>query len=350
MLCGVCEDEDDEIRAPKIAPRPYVPTKAEIDAHYPLHAEYRNWCKYCVEGKGVSRPHHAGDASEEPIGVTVSIDYCFMVPEESEEGMDAILIGYDNCKRGLWAMSVESKGPTESLVEWLSGKIENSGYNGMAITLKSDQGADIMLLKKAVSVKRQAETTMVESPVRVSKANGQIERAIRTWQSQFRTLRSQFEDRVDTKLRKGTPMMSWLINFTSDVLCRYKVHDNERTNYEMVTGHRFKQPVCGFGEKVHYKITMDKTNRSKMETDWGIGYYLGSNGRTLEHLIGTEHGIVKVDTFKRMPDDVCYDKACLEVVSIGYRDFVLKGAMSKVPVVRSSDPLPRNPSGDAPQV
>ena len=68
-------------------------------------------------------------------------------------------------------------------MEWLSSKIENSGYNGVAITLKSDQGADIMLLKKALNINREAETTMVESPVRVSKSNGQIERAIRTWQS-----------------------------------------------------------------------------------------------------------------------------------------------------------------------
>ena len=106
---------------------------------------------------------------------------------------------------------------------------------------------------------------MVESPVRVSKANGQIERAIRTWQSQFRTLRLQLEDRIGCKIPKGTPMMSWLISFTSDVLCRYKVHENGRTNYEMVTGHRFKQPTCGFGEKVHFKINTDKNDRSKME-------------------------------------------------------------------------------------
>ena len=140
-----------------------------------------------------------------------------MVPEESEEGMDAILVGYDDKKKGLWAMSVESKGPTESSVEWLSSRIENSAYNGVGITLKSDQGADIMQLKKAVSVKRHAETTMVESPVRVSKANGQIEQAIRTWQCRFCTLRLQLEEIIGCKVPKGTPLMSWLINFTGDV-------------------------------------------------------------------------------------------------------------------------------------
>ena len=100
-MCGECEpEENDEIRAPKIANRPYEPTRTEIDSHFPLHAEFRSWCKYCVEGKSASRPHRAGDPNEEPIGVTISIDYCFMVPEESEEGMDAVLIRYDDKKKG----------------------------------------------------------------------------------------------------------------------------------------------------------------------------------------------------------------------------------------------------------
>ena len=51
-----------------------VTTKAEVDAHYPLHADFRSWCKYCVAGKGASRQHRAGDPAEESIGVTISVD------------------------------------------------------------------------------------------------------------------------------------------------------------------------------------------------------------------------------------------------------------------------------------
>ena len=108
--------------------------------------------------------------------------------------------------------------------------------------------------------------------MRVSKVNGKIERAIRTFQLQFRTLRCQLEDGIHCKVPKGSPMMSWLINFTSDVLNWYKIHPNGRTNFEFTTGCRFKQATCGFAEaeKVHYKFTTDKNRRNKMETDWGI--------------------------------------------------------------------------------
>ena len=351
--CGVCAEEEDaveEVRAPQIARKPDTPTKAQIEAHFPLHAEYRSWCEFCVAGKGISRHHKRGDPEEEATGVTVSVDYCFWTPEESDEGMEAILVGYDSLKSGLWTMAVDAKGPTPAAVGWLTSKIEDSGYNGVDITRKSDQEESIKALKKAVSIKRASSTAMIESPVRVSKSNGQIERAVRTFQSQFRTLRLQLEHRLKIKVPKGSALTGWLINFTSDVLNRHKVHPNGKTNFEMVTGHRFKQETCGFAEKIHFNINTDKNRRNKMETDWGIGYYLGSTNRTMEHLIATEHGIVKCETIRRMPDNVAYDPACLEMIKIGYREYICDGATSYVPMTRPSDPIPRNPDDSAPAV
>ena len=72
----------------------------------------------------------------------------FMVPEVSEEEMDAILIAYDNHKMWLRAMTADAKGPTPHAVGWLSRKIEESGYNGVKITMKSDQAHAIKALQK----------------------------------------------------------------------------------------------------------------------------------------------------------------------------------------------------------
>ena len=52
--------EDEEIaRRPRIARRPQMPTKAEVDAHTVLHADSRDWCPDCVAGRGVSHQHRA---------------------------------------------------------------------------------------------------------------------------------------------------------------------------------------------------------------------------------------------------------------------------------------------------
>ena len=339
---GVNEVDDQEAITPMIARKPKGPSKADIDAHYPLHTDYREWCSHCVHGKGMSNQHRQDKSGLEPIGTTVSMDYLFMVPEEIDDTMDAVLLMYDANRRGIWTMSVDKKGPTPAAVKWVTDKLDEVGYAGKEITLKSDQEPAILDLKRDIAIKRQAETVMVESPVRESKSNGAVERSVKTWQGQFRTLRHQLEARLGEKIKKGTALMSWLVSFTSEVLSKYKVHTNGRTTYEMTTGHRCKMLVCGFGEKVHFKISTEKTRRNKMDTEWDVGYFVGLSPRTTEYLIATEMGIISCATMRRMPDEMAYDKKCLEIVKVGYRDYVCEGASSTNPRIRMALPMPKN--------
>ena len=160
------EEEAQDWRTPAVARKPRSLTKADIDAHYPLHLEYRDWCPHCVAGKGISHQHRQGAADEEPLGNTISMDYLFSVPEEVDESMDAILIMYDTNRRGIWTLSVDNKGATPSSVNWTTDKLDEAGYSGVGVTLKSDQEPAILDLKKEMGIRRQAETTMIESPVR----------------------------------------------------------------------------------------------------------------------------------------------------------------------------------------
>ena len=49
------EVEEMEVRSPKVARKPQAPTRAEVEAHYPLHAECREWCPHCVAGREPAR-------------------------------------------------------------------------------------------------------------------------------------------------------------------------------------------------------------------------------------------------------------------------------------------------------
>ena len=60
----------------------------------------------------------------------------------------------------------------------------------------------MLALKKAIAVARRAETPFIESPVRESKSNGLMERMVRSWQGQFRTLKTYFEDQIGKTLGK----------------------------------------------------------------------------------------------------------------------------------------------------
>ena len=130
---GVKEVDDQEAITPMIARKPKGPSKADIDAHYPMHTDYREWCSHCVHGKGMSNQHRQDKSGLEPIGTTVSMDYLFMVPEEIDDTMDAVLLMYDANRRGFWTMSVDKKGPTPAAVKWVTDKLDEVGYAGKEI-------------------------------------------------------------------------------------------------------------------------------------------------------------------------------------------------------------------------
>ena len=58
-------------------------------------------------------------------------------------------------------MVVDIKGPTESAVKWLVGKLDQAGCRGVKVVLKLDQEESSVALKKAVAIKRQAPTVNI---------------------------------------------------------------------------------------------------------------------------------------------------------------------------------------------
>ena len=222
--------KDEEIaRCPRIARRPQMPTKAEVDAHMVLHADYRDWCPDCVAGRGVSHQHRA--SKNEKLGREFSLDYAFMTAEEVGEDMCPVLIGYDHDSRGIWAIAVEAKGAVKSSVQFVKEKIDGAGCSGTSVSLRSDQEESILALKRAVAIYRQAETVMLESPVRDSKANGAAERAVRSWAGHLRTVRHHVERRFKASIPKDSALMSWLVTWSADIISRYKVHSTGRTSH-----------------------------------------------------------------------------------------------------------------------
>ena len=45
------------IRNPRKLLGPKMPSQKEVDEHCLTHLPYRNWCQYCVQGKGRVAPH-----------------------------------------------------------------------------------------------------------------------------------------------------------------------------------------------------------------------------------------------------------------------------------------------------
>ena len=241
------DDPDGEYRRPRVGRRPVAPTKADLDEHLPLHLHYRSWCKHCVAGKARLAQHTTAAAGDEKLDVTWNADYAFMVSEEIEEGMQPTLVMYDDDKKSFWAIGVSQKGVTQPMIQYCVTTMEQSGYQGEKLTFKTDQEPSIVALKRAVSVARKGETVPIESPVRASKSNGDMENAVKIWQEQLRTIKHFTESMLGKRIEVDSVLISWLIPFCADIINKFRVGKDGRTAYERITEHKCKHFVIGFG-------------------------------------------------------------------------------------------------------
>ena len=336
------EQGEEEVRQHRVARRPVLPTKAEIDEHYPLHLNFRSWCEHCVAGKARLAQHIVLPADRERMGVTIHMDYAFLGSEEAEEGMQPTLVMFDDDKLSFWALAVRQKGATNAVVKYVAGILDQSGYQGQRITMKSDQEPSIVALKTAVAAARVGETIPIESPVRASKSNGKMENAIKLWQEQLRTIKHYTESKLKKRIEVDGAIFSWLVPYVSEILNKFKVGLDGVTAYERTTAHRCRHFVVGFCEVVDFILETDKSNIHKADSRVGTGVFLGYVWRSTEYLIGTKDGILRCRTIKRKAEEVSYDPSCTEYLNIRYDDYILEGASTtqQVSFPRGAEALP----------
>ncbi len=120
-------EEEGGVRKPKVGRIPTPPTKKELEEHLPLHADYKSWCPICVAGEGIH--NQARKSTEEKgnkIGITISMDYCFLTTEGESEPGPKVLVIHDDRLDAIWALEVKAKGPSAEVVTWIVGELEES--------------------------------------------------------------------------------------------------------------------------------------------------------------------------------------------------------------------------------
>ena len=76
---------------------------------------------------------------------------------------------YGNGTDAIMAYTVKKKGVSNRLPHAMSKDIEQFGYGGMKISMKSDQEKSFMSVKNAFAECRSMPTSMLESPAKESK-------------------------------------------------------------------------------------------------------------------------------------------------------------------------------------
>ena len=290
--------EEEEARPPAVLRDPGAPTAIEIDTHNVTHLPYRAWCPSCVAGKAANRAHRKMENYDVNGVPEVVFDYGFM-GAEGEEDTIAIQVAKDRRSRAVFAHVVPRKGVTHTHgAEELIKDLEKLGYD--EVILKSDGEPALRAVQEEVRRRRGRTTILENSPPGESQSNGVAERAVRAVAEHVRVLRKGLEERMKMTLNSHHPVVAWLVGHVGDLITKHQVGDDGRTAYERIKCKAFRRDLVEFGEKVHFRNVKKNGRENKMEGRWGEGFFLGLRWRTGEAIIGTETGLEKTATIKRV--------------------------------------------------
>ena len=239
-----------------------------------------------------------------------SIDYMRMNSEDSEKSR-ATMVMVNHEDGGVFAYATPGKGIQGDrywLPKRMAKDIDNCGSKDVRVQIKSDQEPAIVVVQEEIRELRRSKTICVNSPVGESECNGRAENAIRRVEVKVRTLRSHIESKAKTKIDMNGPIATWLIRWAGEILTKYTKGQDGKTAWERRRTEECKKPIVPVGEKVLYLPLKTATiHRKKGEPKMYEGIWFGINGRTEEVFIGTERGVVKCRTIKRLPEDEQWD-------------------------------------------
>ena len=118
----------DRARQPKLPHDPGRPTEREIAEHCVSHWPFRSWCRHCVCGRAVSKPHRSRSDEDREFGreriPTITLDHCFVdsaddVDEKKAHG-SPFLVLFDRETKAVYATAVGEKVCKPWSVEYVS--------------------------------------------------------------------------------------------------------------------------------------------------------------------------------------------------------------------------------------
>ena len=205
---------------------------------------------------------------------TISLDHCFLGSEEEAAAGNPFLVIFDDHSESLYAIALASKEYEDWLAEYVKAIIDELGYGGIRIAMKHDNAKELLRLRTEVTMRRSAPTVPINSPVKESKCNGAVERAVRTWQGQLRTLKDHLEHELSEELGPRSPVWTWCAWWAAALLNRVKITGTGRTPFELSTGHQAKTPMAAFGEKLHWRRARSHDGTGKFDSEWKFGVFL----------------------------------------------------------------------------
>ena len=306
------EENQEESTTSRALRTPLQPTQKMIDDHSISHVPFREWCSACVRGRGKSVRHKLVDKSEDLYPV-ISVDYGFFGTQDDPLSKDIgssklpILVVKDRRSKRIWSHPVPEKGADNPYAyQCLVRDLEETGYK--RVCLKEDQEPAIKAVAKAAATAWCGEVVPENSPMRESKSNGEVERAVQEVQGLARTLKEALEQRLQSEIKPKMAILAWLVEYVGTIYSLFQLGRDGMTPFQRLKGRTWKIELPEFGETVEFM----KRTKHKLSPKWEQGIYIGVKVNTSERIVGTRTGIFVVQSVRRKPKSERWNRQLVE--------------------------------------
>ena len=152
------------------------------------------------------------------------------------------------------------------------------------------------------------ELELMTSPEGDHQANGLAEVGVRENKAQTRILRSQFEQRLGSRIDEKDPLMSWIPRHAATCVSRYRIMHDGRTLDQRRCGKTWKRPVVEFGESVHLRPVGENNALRGGDQILLRGVYVGHHERSGAAVFLTPDGVKRGTKITRMMEHVRWDR------------------------------------------
>ena len=286
--------------------RPQVPTRMQIENHsLQQHVKYEPWCEHCVRASALAKQHRAvnGEMTTVP---TVCADFCFMNSHEAKPGDGIpVLVMRESRTRSLFSHACEGKSTSrEGYAAYLIEKaVEDIDSVQKEVHLQTDQEPAMLAFQARVQQARRSKTTLRNSPKGDHQANGRAEKGVQVFQNIARRMRLALEGKLGRRLPHKHPVLMWLIEWVGGAHNRFKEGQDDKKTPRERAGWPAVNSVMEFGEVIEFLPFKPEAKMTKFEAKFTGGVWLGLDGRSDEHIIGTSYGVYRASTIKAVPED-----------------------------------------------
>jgi hypothetical protein len=254
----------------------------------------------------------------------IAFDYGFLGDRDEDESRSSpILVTKCDGDRWVDADLLPSKGLVHKHnVKTLVENVRKSGF--AKCILKCDNEPAILALRaEAAKILSRdfGKQILDENPAKgESQSNGMAENAVKEMKGVVRSQKHLAEELHGKAIGPHHVVLPFLVHHAGSMISRAQRGLDGRTAFELRRGKPYRKPLPSITEAVMYLPTGKRV--STLRDRWLVGLFLGVQDCSDEVVIGTEHGIFKARSIKRMEPTLRGNAALLDKIKGSPWDWV----------------------------